>query len=85
MRWPYLAMILGSLAVGVGTCPEAHCQAQTDARAAAEWIERGKADLDRCLFTNAESAFRKAISLAPDSAPAHLLLARALLGELPPL
>jgi tetratricopeptide (TPR) repeat protein len=64
-------------------CPEAWCQAQTDSGKAAEWIERGNADLDRYFFTNAEADFRKAIALQPDSGPAHLLLARALLGELP--
>jgi len=84
VRWSYLAMIIGNFVTGLGVCPEAKCQAQAGSGNAAEWIRRGKADLDRSFFTEAESAFRKAITLQPNSGPAHLLLARALLGELPP-
>jgi Tfp pilus assembly protein PilF len=76
VKCSYLAMIAVSFAIGARMCPEAWCQAQTDSGKAAEWIERGNADLDRYFFTNAEADFRKAIALQPDSGPAHLLLAR---------
>ena len=73
MRWLYVAM----LAAGAST-------AQTQSRTAEEWIEQGKAELARYHHQDAEAAFRQAIALNPDSSQAHLLLARALIGQLPP-
>jgi tetratricopeptide (TPR) repeat protein len=78
VKRPYLAMIIGCGVLG------AHAQVRTEPHTAAEWMERGKVELKRAYYRDAESAFRKAIALTPDSASAHVLLARALIGELLP-
>jgi tetratricopeptide (TPR) repeat protein len=83
VRSLYVLMLL-ACTLFCGMCLPACGQTQTDLHSAADWIERGKAELGRYFFSDAESAFRKAILLEPDSAEAHLLLARALLGNLPP-
>jgi hypothetical protein len=57
--------------------------AQTQSRTAEEWIEQGKTELARYSHRDAEAAFRQAIALNPDSAQANVLLARALIGQLP--
>src|SRR4051794_40912546 len=61
----------------------ARAQSPGDTHQAADWIERGKVDLKRYFFIEAESSFRKAIALKEDSATVHLLLTRALIGQLP--
>ena len=48
------------------------------------WMERGKAELKRAFFADAETDFRNAIALEPDNAKAYTLLARALIGQLFP-
>ena len=48
------------------------------------WTARGQRDLDRFYFSAAEQSLSKAVRLDPKSATAHRLLARALLGQLPP-
>jgi tetratricopeptide (TPR) repeat protein len=71
------ASLIGfSLAVRADEKPEPH--------GAAEWMAAGQADLDRFFFVDAEAAFRRAIALDADSAKAHILLARALIGQLSP-
>jgi len=81
MRSSYLALIF---AIGTDICPTIHCQTQTAPSSAAAFIQQGKADMERGLYAQAEFEFRKATLLEPESPQAYLLLARALLGELPP-
>src|ERR1035438_2438279 len=58
-------------------------QTPHDARDLSFWLSRGKAELDRSAFHDGESSLRRAIALDPHSGLGHLLLARALLGQLP--
>lgn len=62
--------------------PQNAGQTPAQTRESVTWIERGKANLDRSLYKNAETAFSNSIALDPSSAQAHWLLARALLGQL---
>ena len=50
----------------------------------AVWIAQGQRDLDRFDFRNAQQSLHRALSLDPKSATAHQLLARALVGQVPP-
>ena len=48
-------------------------------------IQKANSELNRYHYSDAETAARNAIALAPASGPAYLLLARSLLGQLPNL
>ncbi len=47
-------------------------------------MERGRVDLNRSDFKDADLAFRNAIAVDPSSAAGYIFLTRALIGELPP-
>jgi tetratricopeptide (TPR) repeat protein len=83
MQRCFLWVLFGTLTLSI-SFPGANAQTANETPSAATWIERGKIELARGSSTEAETDFRQAIALEPDNAQASVLLARALLAELPP-